>query len=126
MNTEHYKAASEATDADERALIPAIRRRAFIAKHGVTGGTLESRTETGKAHKTDHQLNVALSNAWESELAKARAKAAHADKLAENLSLLIRTVNDTLRHGLTDSQVECLEDCVKYSNGALEDWRESK
>ncbi len=44
-----------------------------------------ARTETGKAHKTDHRLNVALSNAWESELAKARAKAAHADKLAECL-----------------------------------------
>ena len=26
MNTEHYKAASERTDADERALIPAIKR----------------------------------------------------------------------------------------------------
>ncbi len=59
-----YKEKSERTDADERALIPAIRRRAFIAKHGVTGGTLESRTETGKAQHSDNPTSRKIREAF--------------------------------------------------------------
>ncbi len=65
MNTEHYKAASERTDADERALIPAIKRTPTHNEtvSDTTGYSREQfpqmaqdlrksavRTETGKAH----------------------------------------------------------------------------
>ncbi len=48
MNIEHYKAASEATDADERALIPPFT----LTNHVYNRKTMayEPRTETGNAH----------------------------------------------------------------------------
>lgn len=48
---------------------------------------------------------------------------AHAQRLADELSLIVRTVNDTLRHGLTVGQEEALTDCAKSSGKALEDFR---
>ncbi len=50
----------------------------------------------------------------------------NAGKLAEQLSLLIRTVNDTLRHPALPSQLEALEATVQDSNLALNDWRDAQ
>ncbi len=72
MNLEHYKAASERTDADERALIPAIKRTA-------------PRTASERVYREVFTIDEVL--------LKYQELKAHADKLAEALRDLTKRVD---------------------------------
>lgn len=62
MNTEHYKAASERTDADERALIPAFKRtfRDSIAKQCGFGVETQRTADPNERNETGNQQGEAV------------------------------------------------------------------
>ena len=57
-------------------------------------------------------------NEREKEEANARLIAASPD-MAEHISLMLRTVNDTLRHGLTEGQAEALGEMCDQARAIL-------
>lgn len=82
-----------------------ILKRRFIAE------ALESTI------KSEHQPSVFV--ATDLEVAANARLIAAAPEMADHISLMIRTIFDTLRHGLTDGQIDSLESVCKEANAIL-------
>jgi hypothetical protein len=94
MNTEHYKASSERTDSDERALIPGFKRTKTSAITGETipAWSLRENVRTIPAEKptaiqTSQPYNEEAIEAINDALYAPTDYKAHADKLAEALRI---------------------------------------
>jgi len=83
-------------------MIPALTKAAEAAQKGA------DKAERDKLREQVEKLNL--------DLIGARMERGEMHK---QLSLLIRTANDTLRHGLTIGQEDALQTCVKSANKVL-------
>ncbi len=91
MNLEHYKAASERTDADERALVPAIKRTPNKAQGQAAHSPLPWSVDcTSNMSDESHSIYCIADDTWLFSTSEANAKLIvasvnHAEKLAEAL-----------------------------------------
>ncbi len=95
MNTEHYKAAAERTDADERALIPGFKRtpnKAQPRKQDAASHSprdffnLSTPTQDDKAYAHHEYSDIDVRNLTRGQLIESYADLKHhADKLAQAL-----------------------------------------